>query len=232
MLIDCSCSIKEREVKEQAKTEGYNKLSIEKILNKYKALSIVGEKTLNETFEHAEKYEETSEIFNIIENYCQNFDKAIEKNTGLYIRGKVGRGKTFLTNCMYNELRMKYSVLYISFNLYTAILQKGYENNKDRELEILEAIRTVDLLIIDDIGTKKMEEWATEKLFNLVDHRAISLKPLIVTSNCTFEELEERLQKYDKHGRIVSRIKGMCLDLELLGEDRRENLENFEWLLE
>ena len=96
----------------------------------------------------------------------------------------------------------------------------------------MEATRKADLLVIDDIGTEILSEWLTEKIFNLVNYREIVRKPLIITSNLNYADLEQKFKEYDEHTRIKSRIQGMCLDLELKGPDRRENPEKFNWLID
>ena len=86
--VSCECARKKDEnkmadilVKEQRQL----------LLEKYKTMSIVDKKALNETFDKAVVDNDNREIYQIVKHYCKNFDKAISKNTGLYIFGKRGR---------------------------------------------------------------------------------------------------------------------------------------------
>jgi DNA replication protein DnaC len=58
------------------------------------------------------------------------------------------------------------------------------------------AIRSADLLILDDLGTENATPWAREKLFQIINHRYIERAPTVVTTN--------DLDRVD--GRIRSRL--------------------------
>ena len=227
--VACACERKKKDnemdwllVKEQRQS----------LLARYSRISIVDAKALTETFNKAVIDDENRELYQMIKYYCQHFDEAMKENTGLYIFGERGRGKSFIANAVYNWLKKDYTVLLINLNMYSNMLKKGYEVKKEREIELLEATRKADLLVIDDIGTEILSEWLTEKIFNLVNYREIVRKPLIITSNLNYADLEQKFKEYDEHTRIKSRIQGMCLDLELKGPDRRENPEKFNWLID
>ena len=49
--------------------------------------------------------------------------------------------------------------------------------------ERFEQMRSVDLLVLDDYGTQNDTDWATEKLFQLLNHRYNGEKALVITSN-------------------------------------------------
>ena len=58
------------------------------------------------------------------------------------------------------------------------------------------AIRTADLLILDDLGTENATPWAREKLFQIINYRYNERAPTVVTTN--------DLDRVD--GRIYSRL--------------------------
>jgi len=78
----------------------------------------------------------------------------------------------------------------------------------------LQELSNARLLFLDDLGTNKPSEWATETLYNLLDSRVL---PVIATSNYSLEELPERLG----HDRIVSRLCGLAYVQTVSGEDWR-----------
>ena len=49
--------------------------------------------------------------------------------------------------------------------------------------ERFEQMRSVDLLILDDYGAQHDTDWATEKLFQLLNHRYNGSLPTVITSN-------------------------------------------------
>ena len=103
--------------------------------------------------------------------YCQNFEKVMKKNTNLYIYGETGVGKSYLSNCIYNYLSNKYTVLMINIPLYLINLKTGYSKNDPRETEMLKILESVDLLIIDDLAREQITEWNLEKLMNIIEGR-------------------------------------------------------------
>ena len=58
------------------------------------------------------------------------------------------------------------------------------------------------LLIIDDFGMERGTEYALEQIYNIVDSRYRSRKPLIVTTNLTLEELKN--PQSTAHARIMT----------------------------
>ena len=56
-----------------------------------------------------------------------------------------------------------------------------------------ELVRTVSLLIWDDLGTEAATPWAREKLYQLFNHRYQEHLPTVVTSNRRLDELEPRV---------------------------------------
>ena len=111
----------------------------------------------------------------------------------------------------------KTPILFIScpeflFEIREKINGRGAGN----KFPLFEMARTVDLLILDDIGAEKPSEWVQETLFILVNYRYEQMLPTIFTSNCGLDELEERIGK-----RIVSRMVEMCRCISMDGEDWR-----------
>ena len=76
-------------------------------------------------------------------------------------------------------------------------------DSPDTYEERFELLRTVDLLILDDLGTECATPWAREKLYQLVNHRYVRRLPLVVTSNVAPEALDGRI-----HSRLCDRALG------------------------
>lgn len=86
------------------------------------------------------------------------------------------------------------------------------------------------LLIIDDFGMERGTEYALEQIYNIVDSRYRSRKPLIVTTNLTLDEI--RHPQDTAHARIYDRLLEMCVPVSCIGVSlRKENaLEKLERL--
>ena len=55
--------------------------------------------------------------------------------------------------------------------------------------EVVDKLCRYPLLIIDDFGMERGTEYALEQIYNIVDSRYRSRKPLIVTTNLTLDEI-------------------------------------------
>ena len=73
-----------------------------------------------------------------------------------------------------------------------------------------------DLMILDDLGTEMVTPMSVSALYTLLNTRLVNRKRMIISTNCTDEEL---LRKYTPQ--ICSRIKGEFLRLPFVGRDIR-----------
>lgn len=153
--------------------------------------------------------------------FVENFDNPDCKN--LLFTGNTGLGKTFMSNCIANELIKKgKNVLYQTAPvlLETVIDEKmnKYKNAKQEDFyrNVLEA----DLLIIDDLGTECINSMKLSELFTILNTRLLNLnnkvtKTIISTNlniNNIFKNYEER---------IGSRIAGFYDIYYFFGDDLR-----------
>ncbi len=140
------------------------------------------------------------------------------EGTGLLFFGSYGIGKTHLAAAIVNRLIGQIRVLYISCpDLLNEIRETLHTKGSSSRLIMA---KTVDLLVLDDIGAEKPSEWVRETLFILINHRYEHLLPTIFTTNCSLDELEQRLG-----GRISSRIAEMSRCIKFGGNDWRTKRE-------
>lgn len=157
-------------------------------------------------------------IKDIALNFIDNFDNDSEKN--LLFLGNTGLGKTFLSNCIANELLKKgKTVLYQTAPVMLDTII-DYRFNKNNSSSIYENILDVDLLIIDDLGTECMNSMKFSELFNVINTRLLNqnnhITKTIISTNLNLKELSE---KYDE--RIFSRFVGYYNICRFFGEDIR-----------
>ena len=73
--------------------------------------------------------------------------------------------------------------------------------------------------MIDDFAMERSTEYVNEIVYNVIDSRYRSGKPLIVTTNLSKKDLDNPPDIDNE--RIYSRIKEMCFPVEVKGTDRR-----------
>ena len=73
--------------------------------------------------------------------------------------------------------------------------------------------------MIDDLGAERETEYALEQIYTVIDERYKARKPLIVTTNLSFEQLKH--PEDVEHSRIYDRIIEICVPFNFEGESRR-----------
>ena len=143
----------------------------------------------------------------------------IEDRTGarnMFIYGDTGVGKTFLINCIANELMTRgISVTYFtSFELFDNIAKYTFrENNPDAIYDIL---FECDVLLIDDLGTELINSFVSSQLFLIVNERILHQKSTVISTNMSATDI---IDNYSE--RTFSRI-SMAYDIiKLTGSDIR-----------
>lgn len=154
--------------------------------------------------------------FKIAQSFVEKFDTEYRN---LYMYGQVGRGKTFLCNCIAKELLdLGHVVIYVSaIDLFNKLNDYKFNRNENLQLEqFIEYLQTADLLIIDDLGTEFQTQFTSSELFNIINKRHTDRKHTIISSNLGFQEIQ---QIYSK--RIESRLIGDFDNLKFVGDDIR-----------
>lgn len=138
-------------------------------------------------------------------------------NNGIYLYGGAGTGKTTAMWIIAKILRAN-GIPTRCRNMVDWLdhMRNQYDNGKGGDYEIIQELRTDDLLILDDIGSEKSTEWTTETMYRLINTRYESLRPTFIATNLT---LSETSKKYGD--RVASRISEMCEIVKLDGEDLR-----------
>ena len=157
-------------------------------------------------------------IYNIALSFINNFEKNDEKN--LLFTGNTGLGKTFLSNCIANELlKQGKTVLYQTAPVMLDTII-DYRFNKTDSSNIYDNILDVDLLIIDDLGTEFMNSMRFSELFNVINTRLLNqnnhITKTIISTNLNLKDLST---KYDE--RIFSRFVGYYNICRFFGDDIR-----------
>lgn len=155
-----------------------------------------------------------------------NYIKTFSKGESLVLSGKPGLGKSMLAYIITKALRhYGHKTLFIKTTDLLDLFKSTYRNGSQlTEERIFELIGTLDLLVLDDIGSEYIkvnesghETWSSDILYKTMDLRLN--KALVCTTNYTHLELEK---KYGHNGeRILSRMLQNADGIRLEGEDRR-----------
>lgn len=209
----CSC------MKQELLNEAYNKSNMHNLQNEtFENLDL----SLFSEIPNSEKYrselsprENIKKIINVSKEFVKNFDKQEQKN--LLFTGTTGIGKTYISSCIANEIiKNGYNVLYqTSPILLDSIFSYKYNNNASKDL--YNNLFSVNLLIIDDLGTENLTAAKFTEIFTILNARLLtSNTKTIISTNFSLEELSKM---YDT--RILSRLIGNFSICRFFGEDIR-----------
>lgn len=197
----CLCMCQSLKVEEE---ENKHRQIQQEYINKQKIYNCFEDKSLkSKVFETTEK---GTIIYKIAYNYSKKFEDMLKNNMGLILHGERGTGKTHISACIANSvLNQSYSVYMTKLSVLISKMQENYNENK---LHLLNKIGDVDLFILDDMGTERHTETAMELIFDIIDKRYLSKKPIIISTNLTQDEFtnNENMQ----YRRIFDRIIENC----------------------
>lgn len=207
----CECGRKRKEEEEKARQAQEFQSEVKRL----RKLGFPDAEMANWTFANDDGAD--AKISSIAHKYVDNFVEMKKRGKGLLLYGTVGSGKTYIAACIANELINRgRPCLVTNFARITNTLQGMFEGKQ----RYLDDLNRLDLLVIDDLSAERDTSFMNEMVFNVIDARYRSGKPLIVTSNLTSEELM-RPNNIDKQ-RIYSRVLEMCFPVEVKGVDRRK----------
>ena len=164
--------------------------------------------------------------------YVEQWQTMRAENLGLLPLGWCGhRQECFLAGCIANALmEQEVPVRMTNFARILNELNSSFSGRND----VVDNLCRYPLLIIDDFGMERGTEYALEQIYNIVDSRYRSRKPLIVTTNLTLDEI--RHPQDTAHARIYDRLLEMCVPVSCIGvsfrkETAQEKLERLKLLI-
>jgi DNA replication protein DnaC len=156
-------------------------------------------------------------LVNILKNYTL-------EDSGIWLSGGVGCGKTHLLISLFNLISLKYLEDYGEYNLkqiryynYSDLcsLLRDDPNNFDK----FQKLRSPHYLFIDDVGVSKTSDFIQEKIYSLFNYRVEQNLVTFVSTNLSLKEVQ-----IEFNDRMVSRIKESSAWIDMNGiKDYRSN---------
>jgi DNA replication protein DnaC len=119
----------------------------------------------------------------------------------LFISGKPGSGKTYLTAAIINHLGSQYRHIYY-LNMRTLLkkltdaISRGHSTYEE-----IERIMDNHIIVLDDIGASALTEWQKEQIHFFIDSLYENEIPSIVTTNFSQHEIVINI-----HCRVLDRL--------------------------
>ncbi len=94
-----------------------------------------------------------------------------QSNDGFYLYGGVGSGKTYLMAALINDLaKSGYRVGFVNMVRFLQELRNSFTTD-DRFATLMYQAKTVDYLVLDDIGAEVVSDWSLRILIEILDER-------------------------------------------------------------
>lgn len=122
-----------------------------------------------------------------------------EECKGIYFYGKFGVGKTYLLGAIANRLAERQIP---SLLVHTPEFLREMKNSlSDGSFnEKMELLKTVPVLMLDDIGAENMTNWVRDEIIGVIlQYRMMERLPTLYSSNYDFSMLEEHFS-YSQRG--------------------------------
>lgn len=152
-------------------------------------------------------------------------EQFFNKGIGLYLYSDIkGSGKTRMAASIANYLMLEKQ---ISVKFATTLqiineIKNTWSEDSGSESRLLDALATVKVLIIDDLGVEmngSKKAWVEDKFYHIINERSLKQLPTIYTSNLPMEQLPYQ-------DRITSRIDGMSIRVAFPEESIRKTKSN------
>ena len=207
----CQCYM--QLIKEIAREELEEKASLSK--HSFTSFNIMNYPDAEDKNLGVNQREHMTRVLSFCKSYAADFSL---KSPSIIMLGSTGLGKTHLSLAIAGEVTDKgYSVFYDSAHNIMSKLENEHFGRDTSGESIREDLLKSELLIIDDLGCEFVTQFTKAELYNIINSRALSSLPTIISTNCSAKELEE---KYTQ--RTASRILGYYYPLAFCGKDVRQ----------
>mgnify|MGYP001304112149 FL=1 len=226
MFVAETCPYCEKEKEEEQLRREAIESRIRARISKAKRYSVIPYELEKVTFDD---YKPENESQQTAYELSIKFAKGELDKTTLFFQGDTGLGKSHLSYCIHQKfINDKKPSIFIDLPSLLSEIRSTYSNGNDwrkrTQEDIMNAIKEVELLVLDDIGAEYVkpdangyESWAADILFQIANSR--QGKKNVYTTNFTSKLLTQKYGMMSK--RIISRLMNNAKVIKIEGTDHR-----------
>jgi len=148
------------------------------------------------------------------ENVVSACTKFLVDPVDIVLTGSPGTGKTHLAVAILRELvreskiRRDAHARFVPVPELLAEIRASYRDDGPDERDIMDRYSQLPYLVLDDLGAEKTTEWSITTLYLIIDRRYRDMRPTVVTTNLTLDQiagtLSERISSRLASGKIIT----------------------------
>lgn len=214
--VKCVCKCYQEQ--EAARAEDQKKIARQLRIEEIRRTGFPSDQLKEWTFDNDDGSHST--VTKIAKRYVENFEELKKDGKGVIFYGGVGTGKTFMAAAIADALYQKgYATMVTNFAYISNKLQESFDGKQ----AYINSFNMLDLLVIDDFGAERKTEYMQEIIFNVIDSRYRSGKPMLITTNLDLEAIKSPATIEEK--RVMDRVLEKCFPIEVKGgSHRRKNV--------
>jgi len=180
-----------------------------------------------------------SQALMMARKFVNEYSPLDTERKGLLFTGSIGVGKTHLAVGVLSRLVREYGVkgLFCDYRELLKSIQNSYNPQvQTTELELLKPVFAAEVLVLDDLGAQKPNEWVWDTVALILNTRYNDKQRTIITTNypnrpagrgekTDVERAARELTLGDRIGdRMRSRLAEMCIPIDITGVDFRQSV--------
>lgn len=145
--------------------------------------------------DYVEVNEDAAKNKRILKRYADEFSTALKRGTSGILIGNHGTGKNLLCALVCKTLAANsYSALHTTVQrLVRRVRQAWRTGSQETESDVINSFVKPDLLVIDEVGVQQGSTNEINIITEIINDRYEEVRPTILISNLTFEQLEATL---------------------------------------
>jgi len=164
------------------------------------------------SFGNFERLAGTGDALTLAMRWSEEVRNGRKPRHGLLFHGPPGAGKTHLAVAILREAAYMQAsaTLFINVPTWLQKLRDLRSQQLDGEELQWSFPRGFKIVVLDDLGNEKPDDWSRGRLYSLINERESSCSLTIVTSNLALGELDSHVGKP-----IASRLRRLCQEVRL-----------------
>jgi DNA replication protein DnaC len=155
-----------------------------------------------------------------VTDFCQEPERFLADGRGIWFMGPRGTGKTTLAMLISQHVMAarRTVAIYTAPQLLTAIRTTYDEDSPDSYTQLIERLRAVDLLHVEDLAVARPNEWVLEQFYTVINDRYQDRRSVLFTADVA------QPPDLGRHvgDRTYSRLMEMCGEqIHMFGDDQR-----------